>query len=182
MKKEEIKIERNYLTVDEFQQIRKIENLSEDFLDFLEIGFRTGISVGDILHLKKENIDLEKKIIIGTARKTGHPIYIVMDSTTFQILKKRVEQTKTDLLFSDQEHKVYPISYFSVPLQNALKMIHHEKCVHKPVHSIRAGNAEFLRIHKIPLNEIMFRQDCFIKDQCIMKDQSASVYAIDTYL
>mgnify|MGYP000137860535 CR=1 FL=1 len=41
MKKEEIKIERNYLTVDEFQQIRKIENLSEDFLDFLEIGFRT---------------------------------------------------------------------------------------------------------------------------------------------
>lgn len=92
MKKEEIKIQRNYLTVDEFQQIRKIENLSEDFLDFLEIGFRTGISVGDILHLKKENIDLEKKIIIGTARKTGHPIYIVMDSTTFQILKKRVEQ------------------------------------------------------------------------------------------
>lgn len=133
MKKEEVKVKRNYLTVDEFQQIRKMEDLSEDFLDFLEIGFRTGLRVGDILHLKKENVDLKKKIITGTARKTGHPIYIVMDQTTFQILKKRVKQAKTDLLFPAQDHKVYPMSYFSISLQNALKMMYHEKYVHKTI-------------------------------------------------
>ena len=182
MKKEEVKIERNYLTVEEFQKIRTMENLSKDFLDFLEIGFRTGLRVGDILHLKKENIDVEKKIITGTARKTGYPIYIVMDQTTFQILKKRVEQTKTDLLFSDQEHKVYPMSYFSVPLRNTLKMMYNEKYVHKSIHSIRVGNFEFLTTHNVQMKEIMFRQGCMMKNHDIIKDQYASVHAIDTYL
>lgn len=159
-----------------------MENLSEDFLDFLEIGFRTGLRVGDILHLKKENIDLEKKIITGMVRKTGHPIYIVMDQTTFQILKKRVEQAETDLLFSDQDHKVYPMSYFSVSLQKALQKMYHEKYIHKTIHSIRTGNFDFLTMYNVSMKEIMFRQGCMMKNHDIIKDQSASVHAIEAYL
>ena len=45
-----------YLTVEEFHLIRKMD-LPQDFLDFLEIGFRTGLRLNDILNLKKENID-----------------------------------------------------------------------------------------------------------------------------
>ena len=43
-----------YLTVEEFHLIRKMD-LPQDFLDFLEIGFRTGLRLNDILNLKKEN-------------------------------------------------------------------------------------------------------------------------------
>lgn len=49
-----------YLTVEEFHLIRKMD-LPQDFLDFLEIGFRTGLRLNDILNLKKENIDLQKR-------------------------------------------------------------------------------------------------------------------------
>ena len=54
-----------YLTVEEFHLIRNMD-LPQDFLDFLEIGFRTGLRSKDILSLKRENIDLQKERIIGT--------------------------------------------------------------------------------------------------------------------
>ena len=38
-----------YLTVEEFHLIRNMD-LPQDFLDFLEIGFRTGLRIGDILN------------------------------------------------------------------------------------------------------------------------------------
>lgn len=42
-----------YLTVEEFHLIRKMD-LPQDFLDFLEIGFRTGLRLNDILNLKRK--------------------------------------------------------------------------------------------------------------------------------
>ena len=39
--------DKNYLTVEEFNTIRRM-NLPKDFLDFLEIGFRTGLRTADI--------------------------------------------------------------------------------------------------------------------------------------
>ena len=51
--------EKSYLTIEEFNAIRKMD-FPKDFLDFLEIGFRTGLRAADILNLKKENIVLTK--------------------------------------------------------------------------------------------------------------------------
>ena len=68
--------DKNYLTVEEFNTIRRMD-FPKDFLDFLEIGFRTGLRAADILNLKKENVKLKKDDngnstgrIHGTALKT----------------------------------------------------------------------------------------------------------------
>ena len=51
--------EKSYLTIEEFNAIRKMD-LPKDFLDFFEVGFRTGLRATDILNLKKENVKLKK--------------------------------------------------------------------------------------------------------------------------
>ena len=43
--------DKHYLTVEEFNAIRRMD-FPKDFLDFLEIGFRTGLRAADILNLK----------------------------------------------------------------------------------------------------------------------------------
>ena len=100
--------DKNYLTVEEFNAIRRMD-FPKDFLDFLEIGFRTGLRAADILNLKKENIVLTKNDddsltgrIHGTALKTKSQtqINIRLDQKLLSILKDRLENTKSDFLFS----------------------------------------------------------------------------------
>ena len=94
--------DKNYLTVEEFNAIRRMD-FPKDFLDFLEIGFRTGLRAADILNLKKENIVLTKNDddsltgrIHGTALKTKSQtqINIKLDQISLSILKNRLENTK----------------------------------------------------------------------------------------
>jgi integrase len=77
-----------YLTVEEFHLIRNMD-LPQDFLDFLEIGFRTGLRSKDILSLKRENIDLQKERIIGTPQKTNLPMDVALDKTSLSIKAKQ---------------------------------------------------------------------------------------------
>lgn len=102
--------DKNYLTVEEFNAIRRMD-FPKDFLDFLEIGFRTGLRAADILNLKKENIVLTKNDddsltgrIHGTALKTKSQtqINIRLDQKLLSILKDRLENTKSDFLFSNK--------------------------------------------------------------------------------
>ena len=44
--------DKNYLTVEEFNAIRRMD-FPKDFLDFLEIGFRTGLRAADILNISE---------------------------------------------------------------------------------------------------------------------------------
>lgn len=87
--------DKNYLTVEEFNAIRRMD-FPKDFLDFLEIGFRTGLRAADILNLKKENIVLTKNDddsltgrIHGTALKTKSQtqINIKLDQISLSILE-----------------------------------------------------------------------------------------------
>ena len=105
--------DKNYLTVEEFNAIRRMD-FPKDFLDFLEIGFRTGLRAADILNLKKENIVLTKNDddsltgrIHGTALKTKSQtqINIKLDQISLSILKNRLENTKSDFLFSNKSSR-----------------------------------------------------------------------------
>lgn len=184
--------EKSYLTVEEFNTIRKMD-LPKDFLDFLEIGFRTGLRAADILNLKKENIVLTKNgdgsltvRIHGAAlrTKTQAPINIKLDQISLSILKDRLEKTKSDFLFSNKSGDSYNIKYFKKYFRQAFDQLYPDMKLYKSIHTIRAGNRKFLKIHNVDSSEIDFRQCLTIygPTYTFMVEQSASVNAINKHL
>lgn len=184
--------DKNYLTVEEFNAIRRMD-FPKDFLDFLEIGFRTGLRAADILNLKKENIVLTKNDddsltgrIHGTALKTKSQtqINIKLDQISLSILKNRLENTKSDFLFSNKSGDSYNIEYFKKYFRKAFDQLSPDMKLHKSIHAIRAGNRKFLKIHNVDYSEIDFRQCLTIygPTYTFMVEQSASVDVINKYL
>lgn len=184
--------EKSYLTVEEFNAIRKMD-LPKDFLDFLEIGFRTGLRATDILNLKKENVKLKKDDngnstghIQGTALKTKSQtqINIRLDQKSLSILKDRLENTKSDFLFSNKSGDPYTIEYFKKYFRKAFDQLYPDVKFHKSIHAIRSGNRKFLEMHNVNHSEIDFRQCLTIygPTYTFMVEQSASVNVINKYL
>lgn len=195
MKKRSVKIKRRisyerafifksneYLTVEEFHLIRKMD-LPQDFLDFLEIGFRTGLRLNDILNLKKENIDLQKERIVGNAQKTNLSMDVALDKISLDILKRRLENTETNNLFADKFGNTYKPGYFGKYYEKAHKSMYPDLLIHKDIISIRRGNRDLLYTHDVSIAEIEYRQ-CFrsaYDDDLYVEDQSDSLYVIDTF-
>lgn len=184
--------EKNYLTIEEFNAIRKMD-LPKDFLDFFEVGFRTGLRAADILNLKKENVKLKKDDngnstgrIHGTALKTKSQtqINIKLDQISLSILKDRLEKTKSDFLFSNKSGDSYNIKYFKKYFRQAFDQLYPDMKLYKSIHTIRAGNRKFLKIHNVDSSEIDFRQCLTIygPTYTFMVEQSASVNVINKYL
>lgn len=184
--------EKSYLTIEEFNAIRKMD-LPKDFLDFFEVGFRTGLRATDILNLKKENVKLKKDDngnstgrIHGTALKTKSqtPINIRLDQKSLSILKDRLENTKSDFLFSNKSGDPYTIEYFKKYFRKAFDQLYPDVKFHKSIHAIRSGNRKFLEMYNVNHSEIEFRQCLTIygPTYTYMAEQSASVNAINKYL
>lgn len=184
--------EKSYLTIEEFNAIRKMD-LPKDFLDFFEIGFRTGLRATDILNLKKENVKLKKDDngnstgrIHGTALKTKSQtqINIRLDQKSLSILKDRLENTKSDFLFSNKSGDSYTIEYFKKYFRKAFDQLYPDVKFHKSIHAIRSGNRKFLEMHNVNHSEIDFRQCLTIygPTYTFMVEQSASVDVINKYL
>lgn len=184
--------EKSYLTIEEFNVIRKMD-LPKDFLDFFEIGFRTGLRATDILNLKKENVKLKKDDngnstgrIHGTALKTKSQtqINIRLDQKSLSILKDRLENTKSDFLFSNKSGDPYTIEYFKKYFRKAFDQLYPDVKFHKSIHAIRSGNRKFLEMHNVNHSEIDFRQCLTIygPTYTFMVEQSASVDVINKYL
>lgn len=184
--------EKSYLTIEEFNAIRKMD-LPKDFLDFFEIGFRTGLRATDILNLKKENVKLKKDDngnstgrIHGTALKTKSQtqINIRLDQKSLSILKDRLENTKSDFLFSNKSGDPYTIEYFKKYFRKAFDQLYPDEKFHKSIHAIRSGNRKFLEMHNVNHSEIDFRQCLTIygPTYTFMVEQSASVDVINKYL
>ena len=184
--------EKSYLTIEEFNAIRKMD-LPKDFLDFFEVGFRTGLRATDILNLKKENVKLKKDDngnstgrIHGTALKTKSQtqINIRLDQKSLSILKDRLENTKSDFLFSNKSGDPYTIEYFKKYFRKAFDQLYPDVKFHKSIHAIRSGNRKFLEMHNVNHSEIDFRQCLTIygPTYTFMVEQSASVDAINKYL
>lgn len=184
--------EKSYLTIEEFNAIRKMD-LPKDFLDFFEVGFRTGLRATDILNLKKENVKLKKDDngnstgrIHGTALKTKSQtqINIRLDQKSLSILKDRLENTKSDFLFSNKSGDPYTIEYFKKYFRKAFDQLYPDVKFHKSIHAIRSGNRKFLEMHNVNHSEIDFRQCLTIygPTYTFMVDQSASVDVINKYL
>lgn len=184
--------EKSYLTIEEFNAIRKMD-LPKDFLDFFEIGFRTGLRATDILNLKKENVKLKKDDngnstgrIHGTALKTKSQtqINIRLDQKSLSILKDRLENTKSDFLFSNKSGDPYTIEYFKKYFRKAFDQLYPDVKFHKSIHAIRSGNRKFLEMHNVNHSEIDFRQCLTIygPTYTFMVEQSASVDVISKYL
>ena len=184
--------EKSYLTVEEFNAIRKMD-LPKDFLDFFEVGFRTGLRTTDILNLKKENVKLKKDDngnstgrIHGTALKTKSQtqINIRLDQKSLSILKDRLENTKSDFLFSNKSGDPYTIEYFKKYFRKAFDQLYPDVKFHKSIHAIRSGNRKFLEMHNVNHSEIDFRQCLTIygPTYTFMVEQSASVDVINKYL
>lgn len=184
--------EKSYLTIEEFNAIRKMD-LPKDFLDFFEVGFRTGLRATDILNLKKENVKLKKDDngnstgrIHGTALKTKSQtqINIRLDQKSLSILKDRLENTKSDFLFSNKSGDPYTIEYFKKYFRKAFDQLYPDVKFHKSIHAIRSGNRKFLEMHNVNHSEIDFRQCLTIygPTYTFMVKQSASVDVINKYL
>lgn len=184
--------EKSYLTIEEFNAIRKMD-LPKDFLDFFEVGFRTGLRATDILNLKKENVKLKKDDngnstgrIHGTALKTKSQtqINIRLDQKLLSILKDRLENTKSDFLFSNKSGDPYTIEYFKKYFRKAFDQLYPDVKFHKSIHAIRSGNRKFLEMHNVNHSEIEFRQCLTIygPTYTFMVEQSASVDVINKYL
>lgn len=184
--------EKSYLTIEEFNAIRKMD-LPKDFLDFFEVGFRTGLRATDILNLKKENVKLKKDDngnstgrIHGTALKTKSQtqINIRLDQKSLSILKDRLENTKSDFLFSNKSGDPYTIEYFKKYFRKAFDQLYPDVKFHKSIHAIRSGNRKFLEMHNVNHSEIDFRQCLTIygPTYTFMVEQSASVDVINKYL
>lgn len=184
--------EKSYLTIEEFNAIRKMD-LPKDFLDFFEVGFRTGLRATDILNLKKENVKLKKDDngnstgrIHGTALKTKSQtqINIRLDQKSLSILKDRLENTKSDFLFSNKSGDPYTIEYFKKYFRKAFDQLYPDVKFHKNIHAIRSGNRKFLEMHNVNHSEIDFRQCLTIygPTYTFMVEQSASVDVINKYL
>ena len=184
--------EKSYLTIEEFNAIRKM-NFPKDFLDFLEIGFRTGLRAADILNLKKEDIVLTKNDddsltgrIHGTAlrTKTQASINIRLDQKSLSILKDRMENIKSDFLFSNRSGDPYTIEYFKKYFRKAFDQLYPDVKFHKSILAIRSGNRKFLEMHNVNHSEIDFRQCLTIygPTYTFMVEQSASVQAINKCL
>lgn len=184
--------EKSYLTIEEFNAIRKMD-FPKDFLDFFEIGFRTGLRAADILNLKKENVKLKKDDngnstgrIHGTALKTKSQtqINIKLDQISLSILKDRLENIKSDFLFSNKSGDPYTIEYFKKYFRKAFDQLYPDVKFHKSIHAIRSGNRKFLEMHNVNHSEIDFRQCLTIygPTYTFMVEQSASVDVINKYL
>lgn len=184
--------EKSYLTIEEFNAIRKMD-LPKDFLDFFEVGFRTGLRATDILNLKKENVKLKKDDngnstgrIHGTALKTKSQtqINIRLDQKSLSILKDRLENTKSDFLFSNKSGDPYTMEYFKKYFRKAFDQLYPDVKFHKSIHAIRSGNRKFLEMHNVNHSEIDFRQCLTIygPTYTFMVEQSASVDVINKYL
>ena len=184
--------EKSYLTIEELNAIRKMD-LPKDFLDFFEVGFRTGLRATDILNLKKENVKLKKDDngnstgrIHGTALKTKSQtqINIRLDQKSLSILKDRLENTKSDFLFSNKSGDPYTIEYFKKYFRKAFDQLYPDVKFHKSIHAIRSGNRKFLEMHNVNHSEIDFRQCLTIygPTYTFMVEQSASVDVINKYL
>lgn len=172
-----------YLTVEEFHLIRNMD-LPQDFLDFLEIGFRTGLRAVDILNLKKENINLKKERIIGNAQKTNLSMDVALDKISLDILKRRLKNAEVNNLFVDKFGNIYKPGYFGKYYEEAHRNIYPDFLLHKDITSIRRGNRDFLYMHDVSIAEIEYRQ-CFrsaYDDDLYVEDQSNSLYVINKFL
>lgn len=173
-----------------FYEYKKImdQNPPKAFADFLEIGYRTGLRSKFLINLKKENVDLKDKTVIGTDPKSSLPIYIVLDDRSFEILKCRIEDTKSEYVFSNDEGKPYPLSYYEICFRRALEaepLCYDLKKQRITLHSIRAGNMELLKEFRIPIPEILFRQNINIyglSEIEYVTDQSRSVNALNRFM
>lgn len=85
-----------------FYEYKKImeQKLPKTFSDFLDIGYRTGLRSNFLCNLKKENVDLDKKVITGNDPKTSLPIYVVLDDRSFSILERRIKNTESEYIGS----------------------------------------------------------------------------------
>lgn len=147
-----------------FYEYKKImeQKLPKTFSDFLDIGYRTGLRSNFLCNLKKENVDLDKKVITGNDPKTSLPIYVVLDDRSFSILERRIKNTESEYIFSNNNGNPYSLSYYSRCFMKALEsdpLNYNLRDRHINLHSIRAGNRELLKELRIPLPEINFRQN-----------------------
>lgn len=173
-----------------FYEYKKImdQNPPKVFSDFLEIGYRTGLRSKFLINLQKENVDLKNRIIIGTDPKSSLPIYIVLDDRSFEILRSRMEDTKSEYVFSNNEGKPFPLSYYETCFRRSLEAepLHYDlKKQRITLHSIRAGNMELLKEFRVPIPEILFRQNINIYGLSEFKyvtDQRKSVNALNKFM
>lgn len=99
-------------------------------------------------------------------------------------MKNRLENTKSDFLFSNKSGDSYNIEYFKKYFRKAFDQLSPDMKLHKSIHAIRAGNRKFLKIHNVDHSEIDFRQCLTIygPTYTFMVEQSASVDVINKYL
>lgn len=99
-KKHEVKVYRSVFTADEIQELWNNLYMHEE-IDTTLIMIYSGLRIGEVMELKKENIDLEKGVITGAGIKTeaGKKRIIPIHSKIFKLILNRYKAAEGEELF-----------------------------------------------------------------------------------
>lgn len=90
------------------EELEKIRDNADDFLlPLFKIGGMTALRLGDVCTLKKNEIDLDNRLIRRVANKTGKLVEIPIMKELYPLLEELLEDEKndTEYLLKDQAYK-----------------------------------------------------------------------------
>lgn len=144
------KIERKPFTQEEIDLLWK--NLNAEYVDTLLIMIYTGLRIGELLEIKCENIDIEKRIMIGGLKtKAGKDRTIPIHKKILLLIESKLDQ---EYLVLDPKGKTFYYQYFHKqyykPLVKQLGLNHKpHDCRHTAITAMKNAKIDDLLIKKI---------------------------------
>ena len=166
MPKETSKKEKNIFTIPEIKKLW--ENEDKIWVDYILIMIYTGMRIGEITELKKENVDLLRRIINGGNKtEKGRHRQIPIHKDIFQLVKGLYESSPTEYLLYNKkwvfekkkkENKPIRTNYFREKFYKTLEEL---EMNHKP-HDCRKTLATFMnnqKINSVVITDILGHED-----------------------
>ena len=167
LSKESSKRQKNVFTGYEIQKLWN--NIGIQWVDYILIMIYTGMRIGEITELKKDNIDLLRRIINGGNKtEKGKHRQIPIHKDIFQLVKGLYESSPTEYLLYNKkwifekkkkENKPIRTNYFREKFYKTLEEL--EMKNHKP-HDCRKTLATFMnnqKINSVVITDILGHED-----------------------
>lgn len=104
------------------------DNILKDYVDTILIMTYTGMRPSEMLQIKKENVNLEKRIMVGGIKTTaGKDRVIPISKTIYKLIERRYYSCNTYLL--EEEGKPLSYAMYNIRFNNIMKAL---KMEHKP--------------------------------------------------
>ncbi len=132
-------IERKIFTLDEIELL-KFESSTNQIAKILYVLIYTGFRINEILSMKLENIDLEKRILIGGSKtEAGKDRIVPIHPRIFEIVQEQVLGNRIYLFETSKNKKYLYTSFYEL-----FKVYMKEKCMDHTIHDTRHTFATLL--------------------------------------